>query len=137
MGADDPSTLPTRRAHDASGVAIRVRSEAIPTARPSICGTASPARATEHALSIALACNFASILYQYHRERDAVAEIETARLEYVTRHDFDLVLLLGAVRRGWLAGEDGRGEEGLAQIRTASRRTRRSGPDRVKGARRT
>jgi predicted ATPase len=75
------------------------------------------AHAIDHPLSVALAVNFAAILHQFRRERHVVQELEDVRLEYSTKHDFDMFRLLGEVYRGWLVAEAGHGEDGLAQIR--------------------
>jgi predicted ATPase/DNA-binding winged helix-turn-helix (wHTH) protein len=74
-------------------------------------------RSIEHPLSLAMAYNFAATFYQFRREPRVVQELEDVRLEYSTKHDFALFLLLGEIYRGWLAAEQGRGEEGAARIR--------------------
>jgi predicted ATPase/DNA-binding winged helix-turn-helix (wHTH) protein len=74
------------------------------------------ARAIDHPLSLAMACNFAATFYQYRREPDVVQQLEDVRLEQSRKHDFDLFRLLGEIYRGWLLAEQGRGEEAAAQI---------------------
>jgi predicted ATPase/DNA-binding winged helix-turn-helix (wHTH) protein len=74
------------------------------------------ARAIDHPLNIVLASNFAATFYQFRREPAVVQQLEDVRLEYATKHDFDLFLLLGEIYRGWLIAEQGSGEEGLARI---------------------
>jgi predicted ATPase len=74
------------------------------------------ARAIDHPLSLAMAYNFAATFHQYRRETGVVQELEDVRLEYATKHDFDLFLMLGEIYRGWLLAEDGREEEGAARI---------------------
>jgi hypothetical protein len=74
------------------------------------------ARSIDHPLSLAMAYNFAATFYQFRREHQVVQELEDVRLEYSTKHDFDLFLLLGMIYRGWLLAEEGHGEEGLAQM---------------------
>jgi predicted ATPase len=74
------------------------------------------ARSIDHPLSLAMAYNFAATFHQYRRETHVVQELEDVRLEYATKHDFDLFLLLGEIYRGWLFAEQGRQEEGAARI---------------------
>ena len=45
-------------------------------------------------------------------------KLEAVRLAYATKHDFDLFRMLGEFSRGWLAAEEGRCEEGAAQIQS-------------------
>jgi adenylate cyclase len=75
------------------------------------------ARSIDHPLSFTMACNFASTMFQFRRERSVVEELEEIRDEYATKHDFELFRLLGEIYRGWLVAESGRVEEGIAQIR--------------------
>jgi predicted ATPase len=74
------------------------------------------ARSIDHPLSVAMAYNFAATLHQCRRETRIVQELEDVRLEYSTRHDFELFRLLGEIYRGWLLAEEGRREEGAARI---------------------
>ena len=74
------------------------------------------ARSIDHPLSLAMACNFASTFHQMRREPHLVRELEDERLEQSKKHDFELFLLLGEIYRGWLVAEEGRREEGAAQI---------------------
>ena len=76
------------------------------------------AHAVDHPFSVAMAYNFASMLHQILREPAVVRELEEVRAAYARKHDFDVFLLLGEIYRGWLATEDGRLEEGLAQMRS-------------------
>src|SRR5262245_6769799 len=74
------------------------------------------ARSIDHPLSVAMAYNFAAGFHQCRRETDVVQEIEDVRLEYSTKHDFELFLMLGEIYRGWLLAEQGRREDGAARI---------------------
>ncbi len=74
------------------------------------------AHSIDHPLTLAMAYNFAATFYQFRREPRTVRELEDVRLEYSTKHDFDLFLMLGEIYRGWLLAEQGRAEEGAAQI---------------------
>lgn len=74
------------------------------------------ARSLEHPLSIAMGYNFASTFFHIRRERDVVQELEDVRVEYAAKHDFDVFRLLGEIFRGWLVAEEGRLDDGLAQI---------------------
>jgi DNA-binding winged helix-turn-helix (wHTH) protein/predicted ATPase len=73
-------------------------------------------RAIDHPLSVAMGYNFAASLFQTRREPQVVRELEEVRLEYATKHDFDLFLMLGEVFRGWLLAQEGNAEEGAARI---------------------
>ena len=50
-------------------------------------------------------------------DRQAVRDLEEEALALDTEHGFGLFLTAGVIQRGWLAAEDGRAEEGLAQMR--------------------
>ena len=74
------------------------------------------ARSIDHPLSLAMGYNFAATFYQVRREADVVQELEDVRLDYSTKHDFDVFLLLGEIYRGWLLAERGQRDEGAALI---------------------
>jgi predicted ATPase len=75
------------------------------------------AQSLGHPFSVSYACHFAAGFHQWRREREAVRALEAEALVHDTEHGFALFLTAGAIYRGWLLCEDGRSEEGLAQIR--------------------
>ncbi len=87
------------------------------------------ARSLGHPFSMAYACHFASGFRQWRRERQAMQELEAEALALDTEHGFGLFLTAGAIHRGWLSAEDGREEEGLAQMRQGLARHRAIGAE--------
>ena len=77
------------------------------------------ARSLGHPFSVTYACHFAAGFHLYRKERDAVRELEDEALARSTEHGFRLFTTMGAIHRGWVLSEQGRGEEALAQIREA------------------
>ncbi|HEV8150541.1 MAG TPA: hypothetical protein VGP61_10195, partial [Gemmatimonadales bacterium] len=75
------------------------------------------ARARAHSFSVSYACHFGAGVHQWRRDRQAVRALEDEALALDTEHGFGLFLTAGAIQRGWLLAEDGRAEEGLAQMR--------------------
>jgi predicted ATPase len=75
------------------------------------------ARSLDHPFSVSYACHFAAGVHQWRRDRQAVRDVEDEALALDTEHGFGLFLTAGAIQRGWLLAEDGREEEGLAQMR--------------------
>jgi DNA-binding winged helix-turn-helix (wHTH) protein/predicted ATPase len=76
------------------------------------------ARSISHPFTLAFACHFAAAFHQCRREVPAVRELGEAGITQSTEHGFELLLCIGAVHRGWLLCEEGRGEEGAAEIRS-------------------
>ena len=87
------------------------------------------ARSLDHPFSVAYACHFAAGLHQWRRDRQAVRAVEDEALALDTEHGFGLFLTAGAIQRGWLLAEDGREEEGLAQMREGLARHRSIGAE--------
>jgi predicted ATPase len=75
------------------------------------------ARSLDHPFSVVYACHFAAGFHLRRREHEAVRELEDEALAYSTEHGFRLFPVMGAIHRGWLLSEQGRGEEALAQMR--------------------
>src|SRR5262249_21862767 len=75
------------------------------------------ARSLAHPFSLAYAYHFAAAFHQCRSERQAVQELEDTALAHGTAHGFGLFLMAGSIHRGWLLADQGRGEEGLAQMR--------------------
>ena len=75
------------------------------------------ARSLDHPFSVSYACHFATGVHQWRRDRQAVRDVEDEALALDTEHGFGLFLTAGAIQRGWLLAEDGREEDGLAQMR--------------------
>jgi class 3 adenylate cyclase/predicted ATPase len=70
-----------------------------------------------HPFSLAVALDFAACLYQFRQEGPAARERAEALLALSSEQGFALWLAHGTVLRGWALVEQGRGEEGLAEIR--------------------
>jgi len=87
------------------------------------------ARSLDHPFSVSYACHFAAGLHQWRRDRRAVREVEEEALALDTEHGFGLFLTAGVIQRGWLLAEDGREEEGLAQMRDGLARHRSIGAE--------
>jgi predicted ATPase/DNA-binding winged helix-turn-helix (wHTH) protein len=75
------------------------------------------ARSLEHPFSLAYAYFFATGFHQARGEREAAQELQDAALAHATVHGFGLFLVAGAIHRGWLLAQQGRAEDGLAQMR--------------------
>ena len=85
------------------------------------------ARSLDHPFSVSYACHFGAGVHQWRRDRQAVRDVEDEALALDTEHGFGLFLTAGAIQRGWLLAEDGREEEGLAQMRDGLARHRSIG----------
>ncbi|PYO52769.1 MAG: hypothetical protein DMD83_25200, partial [Candidatus Rokuibacteriota bacterium] len=75
------------------------------------------ARSLDHPFTLAHACRFAATFHLSRRERDVVQEQVDATFALSTEHGFRVFLAVVKFHRGWLVAEQGRGEEGLAQMR--------------------
>src|SRR5262249_12477662 len=75
------------------------------------------ARALEHPFSLAYACHFAAGFHRFRGERQAARELEDAAFSLSTTHGFTAFVMAGGIHRGRLLAEEGRGEDGLAQMR--------------------
>ena len=75
------------------------------------------AQELSHPFSLAYALEFAAKLYHFRREEQAVQERAEALIALSTEQGFAVYLAQGTIRRGWALAEQGRVEEGIAQIR--------------------
>ena len=75
------------------------------------------ARSLDHPFSLSYALHYAAALQQWLGDLPAVQALEDEALPLDTEHGFALFLAAGAIQRGWLLAEHGRGEEGLVQMR--------------------
>jgi predicted ATPase len=77
------------------------------------------AQELSHPLSLAVALTFSVLLHHYRRERQAAQERAEALIAFCTDQGFPSWVTFGAIYRGWALAEQGKGEEGIAQIRQA------------------
>lgn len=75
------------------------------------------AQEVAHPLSLAAAQAFFSITHQFRREGPAAQEHAEATIAFCSQQGFPFFLAFGVVLRGWALVEQGRTEEGIAQIR--------------------
>jgi predicted ATPase len=75
------------------------------------------AREVAHPLSLAFALDFAARCHQFRREGLSAQEQAEARIALSTEHGMPLFLAEGTISRGWALAEQGRGEEGITQMR--------------------
>jgi predicted ATPase len=74
------------------------------------------AQELSHPFSLAFAPHFAAISHQFRREGQAAQERAEALIALCSEQGFALLLAWGTIERGWALAEQGRGEEGIAQI---------------------
>ena len=70
--------------------------------------------------SLACALFFAGELRAFRREPDEVRAINEELLELSTRQEFPYWRIMGTAQRGWLRTQEGKAEEGVADIRAGS-----------------
>jgi predicted ATPase len=87
------------------------------------------ARALDHPFSVYYACHIGAGVHHWRRDPKAVRDVEDEAVALDTEHGFGLFLTAGAIQRGWLLAEDGREEEGLAQMRGGLARHRAIGAE--------
>lgn len=97
-------------------------------ARQSIRETLTLAQKLAHPFSMAIALNTAAVGHQFLREVQAVQECAEALMEVSTEQSFPQWLAYGMVLRGWALTAQGRGTEGIAQMRQglAARRAKKA-----------
>ncbi len=84
------------------------------------------AQEISHPFSLAFALYHAAVVYQFRREVPLTHERAEALLALAREYEFPLWLAWGTIPWGWVLAEQGRGEEGVAQLRqglVASRAT--------------
>jgi TOMM system kinase/cyclase fusion protein len=74
------------------------------------------AQELSHPFSLAFALNCSAILYQYYRQGQVAQEWAAACCALSTEQEFPHWLAQGTILQGWALAEQGRGEEGIAQI---------------------
>lgn len=79
------------------------------------------ARELGQPFSVACALFFAGELHAFRREPDALRELNDELVELSTAQGFPYWLTMATAQRGWLRTQEGRAEEGAADVRTGSR----------------
>jgi TOMM system kinase/cyclase fusion protein len=74
------------------------------------------AQELSHPHSLALALDLAAWLHQFRREEHLTRERAEALIALATEHGFTLYQALGTILRGWALAQQGRVEEGVAQM---------------------
>jgi predicted ATPase/class 3 adenylate cyclase len=74
------------------------------------------AQTLSHHFSLALAEYFFGVLRHYRREAQAVQETAETLISLCAEHGFTYFLALATIFRGWAIAEQGRNDEGMAQI---------------------
>jgi predicted ATPase/DNA-binding winged helix-turn-helix (wHTH) protein len=87
------------------------------------------AQELSHPFSLALALDYATILHQFRRERQAVQERAAAAIALCTEQGFAYYLAWGTVMQGWALAEQGQREEGIAQMRQSLAALRATGAE--------
>jgi predicted ATPase len=75
------------------------------------------ARQLSHPFSLSFALYFAAVVYQYRREWRATQECAEALMALSTEHGFTQRAAQARILLGWTLVEQGRGAEGIAQLR--------------------
>ncbi|MEM5389497.1 hypothetical protein VSR68_38960 [Paraburkholderia phymatum] len=75
------------------------------------------ARKLSHPYSLALGLTLAAELHQCRRETERTLEYAEAAITLSTEQGFPLWLAWATILRGWALGQQGRAEEGIAQMR--------------------
>jgi predicted ATPase len=80
------------------------------------CEAVALAQELSHPYTLAYALHPAAMPHQLRREGWAVKERAEAEIALATEQRFTLWVAYGTITRGWTLTEQGRGEEGIAQI---------------------
>jgi class 3 adenylate cyclase/predicted ATPase len=75
------------------------------------------ARELVHPFSLAFGLQFAAQLHHYRREYALARDLATEVIAISSEHGFPLWSGMGTIVRGWALAKEGRGPEGLAQVR--------------------
>jgi tetratricopeptide (TPR) repeat protein len=75
------------------------------------------ARELAHPFSLAIALSMAARFHQHTRETQAVRERAEELIALANEHGFPASLAIGTCWRGWVQAEDGKGQEGITQMR--------------------
>jgi len=87
------------------------------------------AQEISHPFSLAFALHYAALVHQSRREVPLTHERAEALLALAREHKFPLWLAWGTIPWGWVLAEQGRGEEGVAQLRQGLVASRATGAD--------
>jgi predicted ATPase/class 3 adenylate cyclase len=90
------------------------------------------AQELSHPLSLAQALVSILRIHQHYREGQAAQERAEALMTLSTDQGFAFTLAWGTIMRGWAAAEQGRGEEGTAQVRQGLAASRATGAEAVR-----
>ena len=80
-----------------------------------------------HPYSLVFARCWAAVVSQWRRDVPAVRELAEAAVALATEQDFPLWVAVGTSVRGWALARQGRGEEGIAQVRQGIAAVRATG----------
>ena len=83
----------------------------------SIQETLTLAQELTHPFSLAFALTWAATIHQFRRELEVVQERAEAVIAASTEHGLPFWLAFGTILRGWALTAQGKGAEGIAQIR--------------------
>jgi predicted ATPase/DNA-binding winged helix-turn-helix (wHTH) protein len=87
------------------------------------------AQELSYSFSLALALDYATILHQFRRERQAAQERAVAAVVLCTEQGFAYYLAWGTFMQGWALAEQGQAEEGIAQMRQSLAALRATGAE--------
>ncbi|HJY79831.1 MAG TPA: AAA family ATPase [Candidatus Binatia bacterium] len=87
------------------------------------------AQEMSHPFSLALALDYATILHQFCRRRQAVQELAAAAVALCTEQGFAYYLAWGTVMQGWVLAEQGQRGAGIAQMRQSLAALRATGAE--------
>jgi predicted ATPase len=87
------------------------------------------AQELSHPFSLAFALYHAAVGHQFRREVSLAHERAEALLALAREYEFPLWLACGTIPWGWVLAEQGRGEEGVAQLRQGLVALRATGAD--------
>jgi TOMM system kinase/cyclase fusion protein len=87
------------------------------------------AQELSHPFSLALALDYATMLHQFCRGRQAVQELAAAAIALCTEQGFPYYLAWGTVMQGWVLAEQGQREEGSTQMRQSLAALRATGAE--------
>ncbi|NOT58326.1 MAG: AAA family ATPase, partial [Deltaproteobacteria bacterium] len=95
----------------------------------SVHNALSLAREVDHPLSLAQAFLIAAKLHQHRREVDAVHQWTEEAITLASKEELPFFLAVGTILRGWVLSEQGRSEEGIAQMRQGMAAYRATGAE--------
>jgi predicted ATPase len=87
------------------------------------------AQQCQHPFCLAFALIWATALSQCRRELQAVSRQAAASMTLAQQQEFPLLLAMGTVFQGWVLAEQGRADEGIAQMRQGMAAFRATGAE--------